>query len=103
MGELIRKTRSVCPVCLENLPARLVREADGRIFLEKHCPAHGDFRAPVWNGRVDWEQWLLATPPLPEGCALRCPDDCGICAEHEIGTCCALLEVTRRCNLCCRF
>ena len=64
MGELIRKTRSVCPVCLENLPARLVREADGRIFLEKSCPAHGDFRVPVWNGKVDWEQWLLGTPPL---------------------------------------
>ena len=103
MGELIRKTRSVCPVCLENLPARLVREDGGRIFLEKHCPAHGDFRVPVWNGRVDWEQWLLDTPPLPEGSALHCPGDCGICAEHEIGTCCALLEVTRRCNLRCRF
>ena len=88
MGELIRKTRSVCPVCLENLPARLVREADGRIFLEKRCPDHGDFRVPVWNGKVDWEQWLLGTPPLPEGSGLRCPGDCGICAEHEIGTCC---------------
>ena len=103
MGELIRKIRSVCPVCLENLPAQLVREADGRIFLEKRCPAHGDFRAPVWNGKVDWEQWLLGTPPLPEGSALRCPGDCGICSEHEIGTCCALLEVTNRCNLRCRF
>ena len=103
MGELIRKTRSVCPVCLENLPARLVREDGGRIFLEKRCPAHGDFRVPVWHGKVDWEQWLLGTPPLPEGSGLRCPGDCGICAEHEIGTCCALLEVTRRCNLRCRF
>ncbi|MDO4991236.1 MAG: radical SAM protein, partial [Eubacteriales bacterium] len=40
---------------------------------------------------------------LPEGSALRCPADCGICAEHEIGTCCVLLEVTNRCNLRCRF
>ena len=103
MGELIRVTRSVCPVCLENLSAQLVREDDGRVFLEKRCPAHGGFRVPVWNGKLDWDQWLLGTPPLPEGSALRCPGDCGICAEHEIGTCCALLEVTRRCNLRCRF
>ncbi len=103
MGEIIRKTRSLCPVCLENLPARLEREEDGRIFLSKECPDHGGFRVPVWNGKADWDQWLLGVPPLPEGSGLRCPDDCGICAEHEIGTCCALLEVTKRCNLRCRF
>ena len=103
MGDIIRKTRSVCPVCLENLPAQLVREDGGRIVLEKTCPRHGGFHVPVWDGKMDWEQWLLETPPLPEGSALRCPADCGICAEHEIGTCCALLEVTNRCNLRCRF
>ncbi len=103
MGTIIRETRSVCPVCLRRLPARLVREDDGRILLEKSCPAHGSFRVPVWQGKVDWDQWLLETPPLPAGSGLSCPADCGLCAEHEIGTCCALLEVTARCNLRCRF
>lgn len=103
MGTVIRSTRSVCPVCLQNLPARLVREDGGRILLEKRCPEHGEFRVPVWQGKLDFDAWLLGTPPLPEGGGLRCPAACGICAEHEIGTCCALLEVTRRCNLCCRF
>ncbi len=103
MGEKIRETRSVCPVCLRNLPAALTREADGRILLEKRCPAHGDFRVPVWQGKLDWDGWLLGTPPLSADKGLRCPGDCGICAEHEIGTCCCLLEVTRRCNLRCRF
>ncbi len=103
MGELMRKTRSVCPVCLRNLPAALSREADGRVFLEKACPAHGAFRVPVWQGKMDFDQWLLGAAPLPSGKGLRCPEDCGICAEHEIGTCCALLEVTSRCDLRCRF
>ena len=103
MGERIRETRSVCPVCLRNLPAQLVREGDGRVFLEKTCPEHGGFRVLVWQGRLDWDSWLLGTPPLPAGSGLSCPADCGICAEHEIGTCCALLEVTRRCDLRCRF
>ncbi len=103
MGERIRDTRSVCPVCLKNLPAFLERERDGRIFLNKTCPKHGAFRVPVWHGKVDFEQWLLGTEPLASGAGLGCPGGCGICAEHEIGTCCALLEVTGRCNLRCRY
>ncbi len=103
MGEIIRSTRSVCPVCLRNLPARLTREEDGAILLEKSCPAHGSFRVPVWQGKVDWESWLLGTPPLPETLGRNCPGDCGLCAEHEIGSCCVLLEVTERCDLRCRF
>ncbi|MGX8692824.1 MAG: radical SAM (seleno)protein TrsS [Clostridia bacterium] len=103
METVIRHTRSVCPVCLRNLPAELIREDGGRVVMEKRCPEHGGFRVPVWQGKVDWDGWLLGTPPLAEDAALRCPADCGICAEHEIGTCCALLEVTERCNLRCRF
>lgn len=102
-AEQIRKTRSVCPVCLKNIPASLMREYDGRILLKKSCPVHGSFRVPVWQGKVDFEQWLLETGPLAPGAGLSCPENCGICAEHEIGTCCALLEVTNRCNLRCRY
>ena len=102
-AEKIRETRSVCPVCLKNIPASLTREDGGRILLEKTCPAHGSFRVPIWQGKVDFEQWLLETGPLAPGSGLSCPENCGICAEHEIGTCCALLEVTNRCNLRCRY
>lgn len=103
MGEMIRKIRSVCPVCLENLPAFLTREQDGRIFLEKTCPEHGFFRVLVWQGKVDFDRWVQHSDPLMEDAGTCCPEHCGICAEHEIGTCCALLEVTKRCNLRCRF
>ena len=103
MPQPLRKTRSVCPICLKNLPAELTRREDGVILLEKTCPEHGDFSVPVWQGRVDFDQWLLGTEALPSDAALCCPDNCGICPEHEIGTCCALLEVTSRCNLRCRY
>ena len=103
MGELFRKTCSVCPVCLKNIPAELEREQDGRILLKKTCPEHGAFCVPVWQGSVDIEQWLLGTEPLAPDAGLRCPGNCGICAEHEIGSCCVLLEVTGRCNLRCRY
>ncbi len=103
MGEIIRSTRSVCPVCLKNLPAALCREEDGRVFLEKTCPAHGDFRALVWQGKRDFEAWLLSEPAMAEGEGQRCPSDCGLCGDHQAGSCCVLLEVTRRCDLRCRF
>ena len=100
---MIRETRSVCPVCLRNIPAQLSREDSGQIVLEKSCPSHGFFRVPVWAGKLDFDQWLLETEPLAEASGLNCPGNCGICSEHEIGTCCALLEVTERCNLRCRY
>ena len=103
MPELILKTRSVCPVCLQNLPAALVRENSGKILLEKNCPKHGVFRAPVWQGLMDFSLWTTGSEALPESSGLHCPERCGICPEHESGTCCALLEVTNRCNLRCRF
>ena len=103
MSQPLRETRSVCPICLKNLPAALTRREDGVILLEKTCPQHGSFSVPVWQGLVDFESWLLGTEPHPAGSALGCPGNCGICPEHEIGTCCALLEVTSRCNLRCRY
>ena len=103
MGEMIRKIRSVCPVCLKNLPACLVRESDGQIFLKKECPEHGAFSVLVWSGKIDFDRWTQYSDPLGDDSGLRCPEHCGICPEHEVGTCCTLLEVTRRCNLRCKF
>ena len=103
MEKMIRKTRSVCPVCLKNLPAELWQAESGEVILKKTCPGHGEFSVPVWRGRLDFESWLRFTPALAENSGLRCPESCGICDEHESGSCCVLLEVTKRCNLRCRF
>ena len=103
MSEIIRSTRSVCPVCLKNLPAALCREDDGRVFLDKTCPDHGAFHTLVWQGKTNFESWLLSEPPMAAGEGQRCPADCGLCGAHASGSGCVLLEVTRRCNLRCRF
>lgn len=103
MIKTLRNTRSVCPVCLKNLPASLVERDNGEIWIEKNCDEHGPFEAPVWRGRLSFESWISAAEPMKNGEGSGCPQNCGICAEHQIGTCCALLEVTSRCNLHCRF
>ena len=100
---MIRETRSVCPVCMRNLPARLIGRPDGSVQLEKTCPLHGSFSVPVWRGKRDFETWSAGSVPLPPGAGERCIGGCGLCGEHETGSCCVLLEVTRRCDLRCRY
>ncbi len=99
---LLRRTRSVCPVCLAPLEAELVDRGDA-VYLCKTCPEHGSFAVPVWRNRLDFLAWRAGAQPLGDSGGLGCPANCGLCAEHEQATCCALLEVTSRCNLRCPF
>ena len=103
MKNIIRSTRSVCPICLKNIPADLVQKETGQIFLEKTCKEHGFYSALVWQGVMDFHLWTQYSEPLTGSAGKLCPGNCGICEEHETVTCCTLLEVTRRCNLNCRF
>lgn len=100
---VLRRTHSVCPVCLRPVSAKLVQCADNVVSLEKECPQHGSFSTPVWRQQLDLSAWCDPLPEADEGPV--CPDGCsgGICAGHQQGTCCALLEVTRRCSLHCTF
>ena len=99
---VIRHTVSVCPVCLRRIPA-VQRRHDGAVWLEKQCPQHGFFSTPIWRDKLDLELWRAGVKPLMEGENPHCPHGCGICPDHKQGTCCALLEVTPRCNLACQF
>ena len=77
MSEIIRFTRSVCPVCLKNIPAVLRTEDSGRIVLQKTCPDHGFTSVPVWQGLVDFDRWTKGSEPLSPGSGLSCPENCG--------------------------
>jgi len=102
MRKIIRHTYSVCPICLKRIPA--VHTAYGReVYIEKACPIHGNFSSVIWRGLRDIEAWRGGLPPIKEGENENCPHACGLCAEHQQGTCCVLMEVTKRCNLHCSF
>lgn len=100
--KVTRQTYSVCPVCLRRLPAAHVVRG-GNTYLEKTCPEHGFFSAVIWRGKRDIEKWRGDLPALLPGENENCPQSCGLCSEHRQGTCCVLLEVTKRCNLNCAF
>jgi 7,8-dihydro-6-hydroxymethylpterin dimethyltransferase len=99
------KTESLCPVCLEIIPAvRTVRE--GKIYLFKKCPEHGEFQALLWRDADLYEQWSqgcehAAPVKAPEEKLPVCPYDCGLCSAHEGGTCTAIFHLTDACNMSC--
>jgi len=97
-------TASLCPHCLERIPARRVAEGDS-VFLEKTCPVHGVFRARIWKGPPDLGRWHRPRIPLLAGGHTPrlkgCPFDCGLCPDHRQRSCTVLLEVTGRCDLGC--
>lgn len=105
MNRVLSRTESVCPACLERIPAFRTAHEDG-IYLEKECPAHGKFQTRIWGNQVPYDSWSHEKPPLSPGFDMTpvrqgCPYDCGLCGQHKQYTCCVLLEVTRRCNLSC--
>jgi uncharacterized radical SAM superfamily Fe-S cluster-containing enzyme len=74
-------------VCLARIPAERVARG-GDIFLEKTCAEHGSFSAVVWRGDdAQFDKWWSYSPP----------DN----APELAATCCALVEVTSRCDLRC--
>ena len=104
---LISTTESLCPECLKRIPAQRVVQGD-KVYMLKRCPEHGEYRTLLWRGSPQWDSWVRPTIPTPpKECFTRvekgCPFDCGLCADHYKTTCTALIEVTQRCNLNCRF
>ncbi|MBO4938582.1 MAG: radical SAM protein [Oscillospiraceae bacterium] len=105
---LIGKTSSVCPVCLNRIPAGKVVGEDGNIYMEKRCFEHGSFRTLIWEGNLEsYRAWSSldaggkVTPVRAVEVERGCPYDCGLCQNHERDGCCVLLELTNRCNLRC--
>ncbi len=117
-----RKTVSICPECLERIPAVVQEENDGQIFMRKTCPEHGDFKDLIssnakyykWthyqkkdkDGNVVW-QFKKNGEANPADCSPEdprgCPYNCGLCTEH-LSTCSlALIDLTNRCNFNCNF
>lgn len=101
-GQVIGKTRSICPVCGKQILARQVKR-DGDIYMDKTCEEHGEFSAVLWRGSVRFDQWKGNAKQLQDDENLGCPSNCGICEDHRQSTCCVLYEITSRCNLRCAF
>ncbi|MBO4301070.1 MAG: radical SAM protein [Desulfovibrio sp.] len=109
---ILRRTQSLCPVCLRRLDATYVYD-NQNVALRKTCPDHGSFVVPVWRdakvqGSAIPAFKIWTRPKSPSYPALPhtevregCPFDCGLCPEHGQHTCTGLVEVTLRCDMAC--
>ena len=98
-------TQSLCPECLEVVPAKIVARGD-RVYFRKRCPEHGLREDFVCSDRNWYDRYDYALPAkLPKRTfvepKLGCPRDCGLCSDHEQHTCIGVLEITDNCNLQC--
>ncbi len=104
---LPKETESLCPDCLEVIPAVLYEEA-GRVMMLKSCPDHGEIKDIIWSDARMYRQmeaWDfgdncgVTNPRVTD--AVKCPDDCGLCNIHTSHTSLANVDLTNRCNLTC--
>ena len=104
---VLEETISLCPECLERVPAQKVAYGS-RVYLEKNCPQHGSYKTLIWRGKPAYQDWRKSEvndkPPFHQTeSEFGCPYDCGICSQHKQDVCCVLLELTERCNQHCPF
>lgn len=98
---------SICTACFRKIDGKIIFE-EGRVWMLKHCPAHGSERVLVSDDveyyRLCREVYLKPPEmPLRRNTPIRwgCPYDCGLCPDHEQHSCISLIEVTDACNLRC--
>ncbi len=99
-------SKGLCPQCKKAVDGvRLIR--DGKVYLRKQCPVHGQSEGLI-SGDADW--FLESLTYIKEGSIplkystevdKGCPDDCGLCPDHEQHSCLPIIEITNHCNLEC--
>lgn len=81
MADILHETESLCPICLKKIPARYER-IDGKAYMIKACPEHGEFKVLFWRDADMYERWMrqgVHAPAKDRGKPekLGCPYDCG--------------------------
>jgi uncharacterized radical SAM superfamily Fe-S cluster-containing enzyme len=104
---LINETTSLCKVCKNAVPARVLALANGEVWMRKVCAEHGEQEVRLSNN-AQWYERTRGIEPrrAPPRHALRevehgCPFDCGPCASHTQKVRLPVVTITSACNLDC--
>ena len=86
--KVLRKTTSICHFCLKekneikNVKANVI-EQDGKVYIRKNCPVHGEFQEIYWTSSELYKKfmtWFMTGKgvqnPTITGPA-KCPMSCG--------------------------
>jgi len=88
------------------VPGRNV-EREGKVYLRRSCPEHGDTESLVLSDALwwEWSRRFIRPGRRPVHAATEtvhgCPYDCGFCPEHQQHACVTVFEITEACNLEC--
>jgi hypothetical protein len=103
---LINVTTSLCRVCKNALPARVVAVGSD-VWMRKECPRHGPQEVRLSNN-AEWYERTRAIRPKPAPppsirteISHGCPFDCGPCKSHEQKIRLPVVTITSACNLDC--
>jgi len=104
---LPKETTSVCPECGKLVKATIL-DRDGKVYMEKTCPEHGDFSDVYWS---DTDMFLKSEAYAVDGIGLKNPmaeasGNVSITIDNknfDIISCTALanIDLTNRCNMNC--
>jgi 7,8-dihydro-6-hydroxymethylpterin dimethyltransferase len=100
------QTTSLCEVCLEPVPAKVIIE-EARVYYLKRCRDHGVQKTLISDDLDYWRQQKLWIKPGDRPLVTQtrteagCPFDCGLCPDHEQHSCLAIIEINEACNLAC--
>ena len=103
---VIKNTKSLCPQCLAVLDAEVYEDND-KIMIKKTCKEHGKFNNTYWGNSevykkaIDYEKVGEGIENPQTIADSECPQNCGLCEEHESHTVLGLIDVTNRCNMKC--
>ena len=114
-GELLKRTTSRCPDCLQACPAEVwkVGSSPARVELRRTCAEHGPAMAVISSDARFY--WLASGDPQNACCGGQCssvegarPGTLGSNAVasvdgtmEKLSTCLALIEIVHSCNLAC--
>lgn len=105
-GAFFSATQSICPVCRKTIQAKVIFR-DNKVVLSKRCLEHGEFEGLLSSDIDYWTKSLTYTKPgtKPKEWSTKvskgCPDDCGLCEDHEQHTCSPIIEISNKCDLKC--
>lgn len=100
-------TKTICSKCEQLIDGKIIYNEKG-VFILKNCPKCGehielleqDFSYHIQKYRYNKQGTkAIAQTKIEKGC----PYDCGLCVNHDQHTCIGLIEITKRCNLCCEM
>ncbi|MHA1508540.1 MAG: radical SAM protein [Promethearchaeota archaeon] len=116
--DIIRRTTSICPECLQPIPAEIYVDPETNwVMMRKDCEEHGHFKDKISIDPDEYKWGETFTDDIgstvnnstkPESvssgikeCDEGCPYDCGLCENHQSAPNICLIDITNRCNLTC--